>query len=442
MYAHNFPNTIKTVSKMDKELLAQLRGEYSTSFYRIFMDGKYDQNLSRMSPKDMGTFVHEYIHYMQNISTLWGMYESLIRYQCIAEAKEELERINDIPLLYKFNFSETLRKRLHVLKIGLGEECFDSYSNKRIELDKGIDISKELENYNGKEFEKYYLECYVNGGKNKVHIGAKIIKESMASMYQRLFDADAVSPHDIPYNVIELIAKAYYPNIAEDKFKLISICHISLFDMTPASLLFKELKTANDSPNIDGKILFDQFVNNSNIKLKDDSRIGIVDFYKKMSRGLIDSISKCMGVKAQYMEQVIERANLSTGFVPVITILYGRKEPLSFQHFQTLIDYLGVPYLETTEGQVVVPGLQEDEKNKNANEVLCLMLHSLVFEYFTQKQPYNACPLFHKVCKGISSEKVYETCIGAPWMNNLSECRFALACDFLKLRNKKIYWKS
>lgn len=129
MYTHNLPDTIKTVSKMDKELLAQLRGEYSTSFYRIFMDGKYDQDLSRMSQKDLGTFVHEYIHYVQNISTLWGMYESMIRYQCIAEAKEELERINDIPLLYKFNFSETLRKRLHVLKIGLGEECFDSYSH-------------------------------------------------------------------------------------------------------------------------------------------------------------------------------------------------------------------------------------------------------------------------------------------------------------------------
>lgn len=427
---------------MDKELLARLRGEYSTSFYRIFMDGKYDQDLSRMSQKDLGTFVHEYIHYVQNISTLWGMYESMIRYQCIAEAKEELEHINDIPLLYKFNFSETLRKRLHVLKIGLGEECFDRYSNKRIELDKGIDILKEFENCNDKNFEKYYLECYVNGVKKKVHIGAKIIKESMASMYQRLFDVDAVSPHDIPYNVIELIAKACYPNIAEDKLKLITICHISLFDMTPASLLFKELKAANDCPDIDGKNLFDQFVNNSNIKLKDKSTIGIVDYYNEMSCGLIDSISKCMGVKAQYMEEVIGRANLSSGFVPVITILYGRNEPLSSHHFQTLIDYLGVPYLETTEGQVVVPGLQKDEKDKSASEVLCLILHSLVFEYFTQRQPYDACPLLHKVCKGAPLEKVFETCIGAPWMNDPSKCRFALACKFLGLDEKNIYWES
>lgn len=427
---------------MDKELLARLRGEYSTSFYRIFMDGKYDQDLSRMSQKDLGTFVHEYIHYVQNISTLWGMYESMIRYQCIAEAKEELERINDIPLLYKFNFSKTLKDRLYVLKMGLGEDCFDCYFDKRIELDKGLVISKELENYNGKEFEKYYLECYVNGVIKKVHIGAKIIKESMASMYQRLFDADAVSPHDIPYNVIELIAKACYPNIAEDKLKLITICHISLFDMTPASLLFKVLKLANDCPDINGKDLFDQFVNNSNIKLEDNSKTEIVDYYEKMSRGLIDSISKCMGVKAQYMEEVIGRANLSTGFVPVITILYGRNEPLFPHHFQTLIDYLGVPYLETTEGQVVVPGLQDDEKEQSASEVLSLMLHSLVFEYFTQKQPYDACPLFHKVCKGVPSEEVYETCIGAPWKNNPSDCRFALACNLLGLGGKNIYWKS
>lgn len=427
---------------MDKELFARLRGEYSTSFYCIFMDGKYNQDLSRMSQKDLGTFVHEYIHYVQNISTLWGMYESMIRYQCIAEAKEELERINDIPLLYKFHFSEPLENRLHVLGIGQGTDYFDCYSDKKIELDKDFILSKEFEEYNGKGFEKYYLECYVNGVKEKIHIGAKIIKESMASMYQRLFDADAVSPYDIPYNVVELIAKVYYPNIAEDKLKLISICHISLFDMTPASLLFKELRIANDCSDIDGKDLFDNFINNGNIKLKGVSKIGIVDYYNKMARGLIDSISKCMGIKAQYMEQVIERANLSTGFVPVITILYGRKEPLSFQHFQALIDYLGVPYLETTEEQVVVPCLQEDEKEQSASEVLCLMLHSLVFEYFTQKQPYNACPLFQKACKGIPSEKVYETCIGAPWMNDTSECRFALACNFLGLEDKKIYWTS
>lgn len=264
----------------------------------------------------------------------------------------------------------------------------------------------------------------------------------MASMYQRLFDADAVSSHDIPYNVIELIAKVYYPNIAEDKLKLITICHISLFNMTPASLLFKELKIANDCLNIDGKDLFDQFINESNIKLRDNSKIGIVDYCNKMARGFIDSIFKCMGIKAQYMEQVIDRANISTGFVLVITILYGRKEPLSSQHFQALIDYLGLPYLETTEGQVVVPGLQEDEKEQSASEVLCLMLHSLVFEYFTQKHPYNACPLFHKVCKGVSSEKIYETCIGNPWMNDFSECRFVLACKFLGLEEKKIHWKS
>ena len=87
------------------------------------------------------------------------MYESMIRYQCIAEAKEELERINDIPLLYKFHFSEPLENRLHVLGIGQGTDYFDCYSDKKIELDKDFILSKEFEEYNGKGFEKYYLEC-------------------------------------------------------------------------------------------------------------------------------------------------------------------------------------------------------------------------------------------------------------------------------------------
>lgn len=54
---------------------------YHTSFFQIFLQGRYNEDLSLLNTTDLGLFVHEYIHYIQNIGTTWGIYSALHEYK-------------------------------------------------------------------------------------------------------------------------------------------------------------------------------------------------------------------------------------------------------------------------------------------------------------------------------------------------------------------------
>ena len=67
-----------------KDLESSLKGFYSNSFFHIYIDGGFDMDISRIAEdKDKGTVLHEYTHYIQNIGTLWGLYNSIFNYEYI-----------------------------------------------------------------------------------------------------------------------------------------------------------------------------------------------------------------------------------------------------------------------------------------------------------------------------------------------------------------------
>lgn len=46
--------------QIEKEILNELRGLYRTSFYSIYLNGTYNEDISKMSKSDQGTLLYEY----------------------------------------------------------------------------------------------------------------------------------------------------------------------------------------------------------------------------------------------------------------------------------------------------------------------------------------------------------------------------------------------
>lgn len=83
------------------------RGFYSNVFFHIFINGSFDSDLEKIqSLTDAGTAVHEYIHYIQNIGTLWGLYESIARYEHLLEFKEAITKADNISRPFSFPLSD------------------------------------------------------------------------------------------------------------------------------------------------------------------------------------------------------------------------------------------------------------------------------------------------------------------------------------------------
>ena len=67
------------------------QGEYKPAFMQIHIHDSYDGNIDELDIPTLGTLVHEYIHFLQNISTPWGLYDSMVRYNIMAETYAVVE---------------------------------------------------------------------------------------------------------------------------------------------------------------------------------------------------------------------------------------------------------------------------------------------------------------------------------------------------------------
>lgn len=64
----------------------------------MYLSFSYDGNLDNLSDKDFGTLVHEYIHFLQNTSTPWGLYTSAMTYSSVADVFVQAQQMDMLEL--------------------------------------------------------------------------------------------------------------------------------------------------------------------------------------------------------------------------------------------------------------------------------------------------------------------------------------------------------
>lgn len=402
-----------------EDILQELRGRYYTSFYSIYLNGTYDADLSRMTQENQGTLLHEYIHFLQNISTPWGIRLSSYIYSCMSETLRKLMEQDEVTIPVKTQVNQTNSQQI-------GFAC-GTYKlttpHASIDWDKGIKLFiKEIE-IGGENYEIPVFTVTLNtGGIEDLEIGGLIVMETMSSLYQSLIDPNASHP-DVPYNLIVRFCKQYYPELAADTRKLICLCYISLFSTFPGTKLIDLIKQ-HGNDNLDGYQVFQEFVQNTPRIV--DAVDSLIERFKQLLNGMLHS-------DLDYLAAIFEPVRLSSKWVPVVTALYD-KEPFDLGHFQTMISQIGMPYLRTSCGQYSFPnGIGKDNASLDLIELIGLQT---VYRYFmTPKGCECECELSY-MCRG---EKRYDEtrCKDTPWSKEV-ECPFSVVASWFELDKKVV----
>lgn len=209
--------------KYNIEDLFALRGSYSTSFYSIYLNGTYNPDILQMTRKDQGTLLHEYIHFIQNVSTVWGMYFSMYRYNVMYQTLHTLTVQQEITRPIDMVLSAQTMATYNKLNLTFGTRTL---KNKNAKIDWSVPVIMEIkdEKCEGRIYEIPMMTVTLdNGAKEDIEIGGLIIMETMSALYQSLIDPTASHP-DVPYNIIVKYCQQYYPKLATDTRKMICIC--------------------------------------------------------------------------------------------------------------------------------------------------------------------------------------------------------------------------
>lgn len=410
--------------------LLELRGCYSTSFYSIYLNGTYKPDISQMTRKDQGTLLHEYIHFIQNVSTVWGMYFSMYIYNVMYQTLHTLAVQQEITIPIDVTLNALTNATSNELNLTFGTSTLSDRSRR---IDWSIPVKLEIkdEECEGKHYEIPVMTVTLdNGSTEQIIIGGLIVMETMSALYQSLIDPTASHP-DVPYNIIVKYCQQHYPKLAADTRKLICLCYASLFTFVPGTQLIDLVKQhGNDDMN--GYEIFQQFVENFPVKAKDGQPSSLVNFVDGITDGFKKRLGTILHSKLDYLEYVFEPLKLSSRWIPVVTALYDETS-FSVEHFKKMIDQIGMPYLYTSDQQYSFPnGIGKENASSDLIELLGLQTMYIYFR--TPKNGECKCPLTY-MCQGELYNE--DRCKNRPWSSEV-QCPFSEVASWFGLEKKTI----
>ncbi|UKB79557.1 hypothetical protein [Chryseobacterium sp. MEBOG07] len=222
------------------EQLDFLKCYYRPAFFQIKIDLPVDLgNLQEATDATLSLYLHEYIHFIQDLSTIYGLMNiSTINYylqDCAARISKQEEKGFEVPqkLVKRDDFGYL---NFNLSPIYLGSDINPKY--KKITY---LSYQKEQKKVDNNDIDTIiiYFRDEISGVEKKIYLGGKIITEGMAYLAERYIYEKILAEQNInipvdeyPYCLVEKIANSIYPEIAEDII-LIAICDCCLMTYHP-----------------------------------------------------------------------------------------------------------------------------------------------------------------------------------------------------------------
>lgn len=214
-------------------LYSKIQGQYVPTFMYMILNLDFEK-MSYLEVLHSEVFHHEFIHYLQDLSTTHGMMNSISNIS-VLQSKAFTAQVSTpsiaLPITNKLGTSGYNDDLMKVIN-GDSSEVWSHMSLKLTEdYDQRNDINLiKLEYYNSKKKER---ETY--------RFGALAIRETMAHHAERrLHKGKSVA--DFPYSTGYYVANEIYGAIANDDMSLLAVCDASLMSCNPGLTFVEVIK--------------------------------------------------------------------------------------------------------------------------------------------------------------------------------------------------------
>ena len=212
-------------------------GNYETSFFIMNLPTKADLEIRDMADEDFAIFFHEYIHFLQDITSFYGYMEIYSHGEYMRRAINDIyvgPRRFNVPLEFEERGDfVTINKRIASLSLGDKEEL-----NFVIIKDVFIESFSITDSFSIPEL---HVLAATNKGEEEIIIGAYAIRENMAYLLERKCTTKYRTSCDFPYQIVELLAEKMCPGKLNE-LDLIALCDMSLQCSVPGHAIFRTLE--------------------------------------------------------------------------------------------------------------------------------------------------------------------------------------------------------
>lgn len=388
-----------------------------TNHFHIYIDDDVEYHInssafdaSNLTDKQYGTLIHEYVHYIQHIQTLYGVNRSRMFNKLFIEYAEYLannER-TELPLMPD-DINTHLKSAFQTLIETQGQQSYNhSVGDVEVIVEEILQADKNrtsvripVYDYEGDEI----LE-----GENGYHFGYWAIIEGMAHHIQKLIDPTVEETHPtVPYKIIDMIIANHYPDFKDDDKLIISLCYISLLFDNPGVGFFKVADHAKSIGITDGRSLYkESLLYNIHYKNEDKTIRQMLQYLHGIMLWQLKTIA-CMDII--YYKKVYEQMEeeLSIGESALLDIIYEDRITDRSVFNDIFLQVYGFPVIESNKSTL----LQKDPvTDKPYRELAGLAAWELLFKRITNTKS-TLCNRY-ELCHG--SDKMTPTCRDAQWL--------------------------
>lgn len=218
-------------------------GSYMPAFFHMDLSLPFPSGTlfnEPFSEKHLSIFTHEYIHFIQDISTYVGLNNAYVYSECIhgivttiyKQPKGELK----IPVSIPTNYGNIdLNKFVNTESIGTIREQTEFFIKK-------IVIKEIPVPYNNPFIKSLTRIILISVKGDVVMFGSRAIMESMAYLMETMITKGSVGADDYPYHAAELVVEYYYPDFGRDKLRIIALCDASMQFSEPGKIFVQSLQ--------------------------------------------------------------------------------------------------------------------------------------------------------------------------------------------------------
>lgn len=414
------------------------RAFYKRDFLRIQLPFLIKKNFNEYSQEELGKYIHEYIHFLQNSLTLWGRFGGIIRYDQLAFKLKKLEEKykGAIKLPYQPELPKDKEKWNKIWHEGEGSQFAILENKVRINLDgqsfvpeEGILLNKTEFEIDGKKYPKAILTFSLNSyGKIEIDFGAWIIKESMAQIIQ-----DFISPPSyervpqIPYDIIYKYCETNHKEILKDKKKIITICWASLFSMNPGTEFIRLIKMASENPDLDNFEFYKFYLENS-IITAGERKWDIKEALCDSSYRYLNTLRNLLKSDCEYFKYVLKTVDPLEIHDNIMSLI----EANDSTKFEEIMGKIGEPLVFGTKNTSSLPYLKDNPESLEP----ALKLFSLenINDFLSSYD--GKCPNYSLCDEDSTIEKSYD-CYYNPLLRS-SACPFYWTAYGLRLLGREI----
>lgn len=166
----------------EQDVLRLNSNTYQPGFMQIHLTFPYSESFAALTDiHDQGSFLHEYVHYLQNLTTPWGLYTSMLMYETMVNTFAYIQETSEtIKLPLRLNFGDKIQQRMSIVSNGNGTNPFENdnyHGSFKIDRTKRIIWHRNYTNIGNGHYPYIELEVPCIDGSKKIKLGAYIIKD-------------------------------------------------------------------------------------------------------------------------------------------------------------------------------------------------------------------------------------------------------------------------